>query len=139
MKPIDFYQLEPVKILDGAEAINELRGFYYNHIPEITDDLGWLNGNKQIYVKIINRRYIDDRRYWQVAGVWFDDIPVMIIQNAGREGDDHARRFITNEDAYLDMVDYIRNLLNPNICDKVYSVEEDIKDLIEFYGYKLSL
>jgi hypothetical protein len=136
MKPADFYQLTPIEILEGAEAIGELKGCYYNHIPEIVDDLGWLTENTQVFVKSVGYKHIDDRRYWQIAGVWFNEKPIMIIQNAGREGDDHARRFITDEKGFLDMIDYIRKLINPAIQDKIYSIEDNIEDLTEFYGYK---
>ena len=136
MKPKDFYKLPPVKILEGAEAISELRGYYYNHIPEIVDDLGWLTNNTRVSVKIAGYKDIDYRRYWQVAGVYFEDKPIMVIQNAGREGDDYARRFITDKEGFFAMVDYIRKLMNTEIEDRIYSPHEDIEDLIKFYGFE---
>ena len=68
----------------------------------------------------------------------------MIIQNAGREGDDYCKRFITDFELYEKMIKYIETLLvSPN------KFRESMKDfinptldnpkLLSFHGYGLSL
>ena len=105
MKPSELYEKHPESV---NHDFSYLFGTYYNFLPEIGDDWGWkldwskINGleNPRITIKTIKYFNFDGRRFWQLATVWFDDQPIMITRNAGREGDDHATRFVTNEDGY---------------------------------------
>lgn len=135
----DLYLKKPEKVtreLDGY-----LWGHYFNHVPEIVDHYSeaWTRNNRvEIYLyKDFN---LDHRRIWRLASVWFYGAPVMVIQNAGREGDDHAKRFVTNVAQYEAMVAYLRSLLPPDahghIAD-VWSPEVDIPNLDIFYGYHI--
>lgn len=135
MTPKDLYQRPPESI---TNEIMCLRGFYYNHIPEISEfQLPWEDPNKRIAIHYYKNYSFDGRRYWALAGVYFDGVPVMIIQNAGREGDDHAKRFVTNADSYQKMLVYL-NSLNPLKGEvELVNVDQDIPGLDEFYGYKL--
>ncbi len=126
-----------------------LVGFYYNHIPEL--DAYDINNANEKEQRILIKEYkyfdFDGRRCWRLASVWFDDNnladlrhkPVMIIQNAGREGDDHDGRFITDEKLYLEMVTYIRSLINdrPYQTSDVVDPDVDINNLTSFYGNEL--
>jgi translation initiation factor RLI1 len=65
----------------------------------------------------------------------------MIIQNAGREGDDHYKRFITDEFTYISMVQYIKSLIPVSFETKIQDVvdpEEEIEKLDKFYDGELN-
>lgn len=140
MKPSDLYARKAINI---SRDINYLIGCYYNHIPEIQNNSSYrLEGvNRRIFIHYYKEHCFDDRRTWTLAAVEFDNEFVMVIQNAGREGDDHSKRFITNKSQYDEMVKYIRALL-PAVDDDVSSndvvgLEDDIEGLADFYGHRI--
>jgi len=141
MTPAELYARTPESITFELYC---LMGCYYNFIPEIEEsDFHWngeLKGNTRISIHIYKDFNFDGRRFWRLASVKFDDDFVMIIQNAGREGDDHTARFITNENAYVKMVEYIRTLL-PVIPEEgredVVSENDNFPGLADFYGNSL--
>ena len=142
MTPRQIYEMPAERVELG---LSHLVGFYYNHIEEISDAWrAWLakRSNHRVEIKFIKDFYFDHRRVWTLATVWFDKNPVMIIQNAGREGDDHAERFITNKAAYIRMIDFI-SPLTPTQADtlpatiKTVGMDADIPELTEFYGQRL--
>lgn len=142
MKPSELYNRTP-KSTTGDISI--LRSYSYNHVPEIEDYFN-NNGdledkNTKIQIKIYKHFDYDFRRFWRLASVWFEGKPVMIIQNAGREGDDHKKRFITDESAYISMVQYIKSLLPVLFETKIEDVvdpEEEIDKLDKFYDGELN-
>lgn len=124
-----------------------LIGSYYSFIPEIGDDNTVLwefltTEHPRITIKIYKHFHFDYRRFWRLASVWFDDHPVMITQNAGREGDDHAKRFVLDVPRYQKMVEEIAKLpRKPSAVSEVEDVVELDEDLGEsltsFYGDNL--
>ena len=116
-------------------------GAYYNHIPEV-DQYATYSDTDRIHLRIYKDFNFDGRRVWILASVWFDGNPIMIIQNAGREGDDYACRFITDSAGYHDMVSHISSLRIPDTID-VESIDDPIDldqertDLLDFYGNHL--
>jgi hypothetical protein len=138
MKPQELYDREPEKI---ETDINYLFGCYYNFLPEIENSYVWIKPEeiKDIEVKIYKDFDFDGRRFWKLASVWYRGKPVMITRNAGREGDDHSSRFVTDESLYKKMVKYIKTLLPVEFTEveDVVDPNEDIKDLETFYGNTL--
>lgn len=141
MTPRQIYEM-PAERVDNDPS--HLFGFYYNHLPEAGDkeDIrSWIRGIKQerISIRFIKDFCFDGRRVWQLAVVAFDGQPVMITQNAGREGDDHADRFITDLEGVIRMAAFIISLKPPERIDEVERVglDEDIPHLAEFYGQSL--
>ena len=68
----------------------------------------------------------------------------MIIQNGGNEGDEIAKKFVTDIDGYQDMIRYINNKLrriefsvNSNVRNFYIAKDEDIPNLDSFGGYSL--
>ena len=64
----------------------------------------------------------------------------MIIQNAGREGDDHAKRFITDFEKYSEMVTYIKTIMPIDEIESsgdAVGIDDDIKGLTDFYSNRL--
>lgn len=97
---------------------------------------------KAEWIKIKNHGFIqsDYRRYWQLASVWFLDKPVMIIRNAGREGDDRQDRFITDVPLFWQMVAYLQVLKvhRGEPPKDTVNPDKDIPNLTEFYGNSLN-
>lgn len=81
------------------------------------------------------------RRIWRLAAVFFDGLPVMIMQSAGREGDDHTHRFVVDVASYHAMVGHMLSLMREDAIDDRdtgrVSMDDDIPDLARFYGCEL--
>lgn len=141
MKPYDLYYNTKEEYI--TKDLEVLIGCYYNHIPEVTvyDRLPLDKENTKIEIKMIKDHCFDSRRIWRLATVWYDNKPVMITQNAGREGDDHRARFITNKELYIKMCQYIQSLLaidkDDSTIDKDLIDEQDDYLLNSFYGSDL--
>lgn len=138
------YKMESQSVDIG---IGMLFGFYFNHIEEMDNLVSDYDSYKhnvdhsiftKIEVRIIKHFNFDYRRFWRLATVWFEGSPVMVIQNAGREGDDHRERFITDPEAFKRMLSYISSLV-PRKEPKIPSVAADaeIKELADFYSHHL--
>ena len=119
-----------------------LCGFYYNHIPEVGDYVLDVlpEHNKLVVVRVLKEHHIDARRFWRLATVWYDGVPVMVVQNAGREGDDHHARFITDVDQYTKMIGYLWSIKSNNKFDtnELIDPEHDNSLLDYFYGHGLN-
>ncbi len=119
-------------------SLATLYGWGYNHVPEIDWDEAADEElkNERVTVRIVKHHNYDWRRFWRLASVWLDDKPVMIIQNAGREGDDHHARFVTDSEAYREMVEYIISLFPKPQMKYVETIDanENIPGLTRFYS-----
>lgn len=164
--PNDVYNLEPEETINVFNGTNEyygsphsLWGCYYNHVPEIKeeDQYGKWEHSRRIKMRVYKHFNFDGRRWWRLASIWFDEqlpsdhpfleeeswVPVMIIRNAGREGDDFRDRFITDVDAYRIMVKHIFSLRiladgDINTENDIVDSDVEIKDLLNFYGNSLN-
>lgn len=89
--------------------------------------------------KVLKFFDFDGRRYWRLATVWLDNIPIMVTQNAGREGDDHRKRFVTNPDQLFELIKYLHLLANKVNYqpEDVVSADHNIPYLTKFYGNSL--
>lgn len=116
-----------------------LKGCYYDFLPEIDDSLYSVNPeeNTRLKIKVLKDFDFDGRRFWRLQTLWFDDKPVMIMQNAGREGDDHRERFVTNKQLYLEVVEYVRKLIGQEERVTDYIDENEKYDYLNFYSNHL--
>lgn len=128
---------------------SKLIGFYYNHIPELAYDK-YFGGWDKFYesglrVKTIAHYGYDSRRYWDLSLVFYKEIPIMLIQNAGREGDDHRSRYIFNVETYKQCIEDLSvvddddkdiNLENINLEETfiVYDLDAENVNYLRFYG-----
>ena len=131
MKPSEIYSRVPEKI---SQDVYEIQ----NHIPEANLDLYMYDTEETTQDEVEIRYYkyynFDGRRIWKVAGVYFEGNPVMIFQNAGREGDDAFNRFITDVDNYKDMCNYLNSIYGQMPHEKdIVDIEEEIPHLANFY------
>lgn len=124
---------------ETSNVINRLWGCYYNHVPEAIPEGGGYDDieSTRIEIRYLANQQIDERRCWQIATVWFDDYPVMIIQNAGREGDDFSRRLVTNAPAFMAMCQHLRALTTISTEPEEYPLDEQNLDLTHFYNGSL--
>lgn len=150
MTPATLYERKP-ESMDHAVGI--LNGFYYNHVPELAGDtLPDEDPNKRVQIRYYQNFNFDGRRFWRLASVWYatkdskdsndcDWKPFMIIQNAGREGDDHHKRFVTDAALYEEAARYLKTIVLFRECsdlDKdVVDPLVDVPKLTEFYGNEL--
>lgn len=137
MTPNQLYQRIPEKSNHDLDA---LKGFYFDHVPEVNGTLRPTDPTGKVEIRYYKDFNFDHRRFWRLASVWFGPHPVMVIQNAGREGDDWSGRYITDKEKYLWLIEHLNTLL---ICEdfasatKIVEADNDIPTLTDFYNYKL--
>lgn len=123
-----------------TKELYSLKGFHYDHVPELgLLDIHALNeeANTRIVIKTHVFHDFDGRRFWRMQSVWLDGQPVMITQNAGREGDDLAERFILNHAAFVNMIAYLFTLRHEEeivVTDETYGRNDEPPTLGNFYG-----
>ena len=152
MTPNELYAREPEKVIHplGEDSsygpdyqLRHFVGCYYNHLGNDFNiwDIEGINRSTRVSLKIYKDFDFDGRRFWRLLSVWFDNTPVMILQNAGREGDDWVGRIITDGEMYNNMMNHIRSLFrykhddefDGDLCDP----DVDYPSLTEFYGNSL--
>lgn len=150
MKPIELYQREPERVVVAFEVARDympdyLIGCCYNHLQEIyynQYDICMVNSSDKVVIKVYKDFNFDGRRFWRLCSVWYDGEPVMILQNAGREGDDYVGRYITDYNRFNAMIIHIESLITIKI-DRDLAVKDTIKpdsdvpELDNFYGNAL--
>ena len=148
MSPEELYARTPEEIVqwnDDTWTLGQyFHGAYFNFIPELPDHICQLFDPKnRIEFHIYKDFNFDGRRFWRLCGVWYKGKPVMILQNAGREGDDYSESFITDFIQYKRMTKYLRK--HATMHDDTKEDDERIVDpsvdmgikLTEFYGNEL--
>lgn len=118
---------------------NILIGCYYNHIPELADfNLHTIaeevEKSERLVIRTIGEHIVDYRRWAAVRILFIDTTPVMLIRNAGREGDDFYDRTVFSPEKYHEMINWLRSLL---------PLEEELpvtlpEDLFCFYRRKIT-
>ena len=141
MTPAQLYARTPKRV---SNEVGRLKGFYYNHVaPELLDHdvLAHEDPSKRVELRFYEDHDIDYRRNWVLASVWLDGRPFMIVQNAGREGDDHAKRFITDTATYAEAARYLKSLCVPQGTSDgpvdVVGLDDEVRELTTFYGNQL--
>lgn len=105
-----------------------------------TDVLEELEKEGRLKVKCLVDFYIDYRRYAAMHTVWFDELPVFIVQNAGREGDDHFNRWVTDLPRYLQLLGYLQSKIPLEIRFEATDPEKEVfpEEIFRFYGMDFS-
>jgi hypothetical protein len=119
--------------------INMLFGSSFNHVQESGVEsyvLPWDAQNERIWIRLLKDFCFDGRRIWRLGTVWLDGSPVMVFKNAGREGDDHVGRVITDEVKFFELCMVIREMAPLDITqtNDFHSADKEIPDLANFYG-----
>lgn len=125
-----------------------LKGILYDHIPEVKYQFNEfynfecevdIESNYKVFVDIVGVYRYDERRFWRLAVVRFQDDPVMVIQNGGREGDDASNSLILDKKLYFETITYINCLctlaldMSAKRDDKTLPIKTT-NNLAEFYG-----
>lgn len=136
MKPVDVYT---AKVLSVKNSVYDIESHVHNELS-LYHALDYNKIEESGKIEVKNHYYyqIDYRRYASMSSVWFEGSPIMIVQNAGREGRDHEMRFITDDIKYKLMINFIRSCVIEDSVD-VYDLNEEIEELSNFYGYSLSM
>lgn len=132
MKPIDLYNSKPIKV---SNRIYEL----HRHMPGELDDIDDIE-DKRIELRYYADEYIDGIRGWTIFSVWFDESPVMICQEAGRDNRDHIYQYITDRAKYIEFIQYLYSLHDHTKYmdeDEFYDPEKEAEHLTSFYGGNL--
>lgn len=150
MTPNELYQREPERVILPFEVARDhmtdyFAGVYYNHLQEIDVDLYRIcsvDASDEVEIKVYKDFDFDGRRFWRLSSAWFRGKPVMIMQNAGREGDDYVGRFITDYPLFNTMVIHIEGLIRLKICREaaikdVVNPDNQVPNLDDFYGNSL--
>ena len=141
MTPSAYYNCK--NVIRETNDLNEIFGMSsHSHIPEINEYYIHEEDNiknEHITTKVLLDKNTDGRRIVKVITVWYDKNPVMIIRAAGREGDDHYDRFITDVFLYRSMVNYLRLILPHEEIneDEIVNSEADVANLNILYGSKI--
>lgn len=136
--------MTPNDLLKLETELTENISILEKHFPEIPDLCYyiWNIEPDRLKIGVIKNHYFDHRRYWNLAVLKMDDIPIAFLQNAGREGDDHCFRFIINEDKFRECIIYLRSLkeieFENNNTKILNDLDEDNEELTTFYGYSLN-
>ncbi|GAA4418122.1 hypothetical protein GCM10023187_51190 [Nibrella viscosa] len=140
MTPQDLYNRTPER---EDNDLRVLTGCTYNHIPEVTtfpeQEPTPTAGGKKVLIRYYKDHFFYNHYLWRLASVWFGGKPVMIIQNAGLEGEEFKRRIITNAQLYLKLVQHLNGKLTDVFLktgDLVDSTQE-IRGLDAFHGSML--
>jgi hypothetical protein len=132
MTPQQLYDMSPQEVSHDIEC-------YFDHVKEIELSLDLrYRKSPRIETRFVKHFNFDERRFWRLATVWFDGKPVIVIQNAGREGDDWSKRFITDADAYKGMLVHLAELSAQLIAPpESLPADQEIENLDSFYGNSL--
>lgn len=116
--------------------------------PEVNEwDGDWdllerLDAQGRFQIKTLGYENGSGDRYAFLASVWFDGQPVMVVQEAGRSGRDHQRRWITDKLEYVEMCQYLRKQIEvsiePNdVVDPATQIYPE--EIFNFYGMDFGL
>ena len=130
MKPSELYEMDPIR---ETKDIESLEGHVEVNMMDIDDEK-----NERVSLRYYADPYIDGYRIWQLFSVWFDDRPVMICQRAGRSGRDHGDTFVTDNQAFREMNEYLFSIREDYVDEEdIYDPDQDIENLTDFYGSTL--
>lgn len=117
-----------------ADWLPEVEGLEWGITTELLETL---EAEGRLKVKCLVHKYHDHRRFAAMHTLWFDGKPVMLTQNAGREGDDFKQRWITDTEAFVGLCSYLRSRLATDVhpedtVDPEALIYED--EIFKFYG-----
>jgi hypothetical protein len=111
------------------------------HLYEVSNNIPYNLDTSSISlkIKVIKDHCYDGRRTWTLKTVWYEEKPFMIVQNAGREGEDYQDRFITDVPLYRKAVSALLDLVSKedDIMVDVIDLDEERSDLDSFYSQSL--
>lgn len=135
MNAKQIYAMKPTEI---SNEIDDL----FPHMKELAGYDFYLDDNTDPRIEIKRVAYHNEdyeRGVW-LSTAWFDGVPFMVMQRAGRGGMDHIDEFITNVDVYINVVKFVMDkAIRKSIHHSIIDENEDDCRLTEFYGYELDM
>ena len=138
MTPAQIYAMPQVQ--RHRLGIENFWGCYYTHVPEIENgDLDYSKLDKITRITTVVHAFyaVDYRRYWAIWSAWLDGKPYMLMQNAGREGDDYRERYITDNNLYNEALQLLRTCFHDSAITAnhvVWDINKDVPEIEDFYG-----
>ena len=127
-----FYEVARDKPQMVHKRFGEIVGYNYNHIREVNgseklEGIDRDHPDSFISIRTI-KEYERNNRYWTWNTIWYRNIPLMIVVNAGRSMGDSFHRFITDVDSYQGLILESHNGME---CDVSIDMENTtiIKDM----------
>lgn len=135
MNANDLYKALPI---DGAYNNQVGNGWCLGeHLREIPD-LEFSDVKlEKIRVKTIFNHHFDGERCCTLKTIWYEEKPVMIVQNGGRGGRDHKERFVTDKELFMEMCNYILTMVMDLEEVSVIDSNEENKELYCFYNCEI--
>jgi len=134
--PAELYDLDPIRVqYDSWHTVNV-------HLSsEISDplsiDLDEVAATQRFEVRTLVDHDYDGRRGWTLQTVWFDKRPVMVVNSSGRDGDEYRERWITDGEAFYDLVRFLNSFSKPEGSGEFVKADEKIPAMTEFYNHTI--
>ncbi len=141
-----FITLNDVYALKGTpQDLREwvLRERWFPEVPNLAYDmttelLETLQAEGRLRVVQLAAPYIDGNRVAELHTLWFDNAPFAVVQDAGRSGDDHRQRWVTDATAYAAALQYLlQHLVLGARTEDLVSPEAPFypEEVLNFYGH----
>lgn len=129
--PAELYNLRPSLTDTCATHVIEM------HIPEVDRfrlDHSAIEDGKLFETRMLVSHSFDGRRTWELATVWFDGRPVMVVNSSGRDGDEYHERWITDGEQYGKLVTWLNTFTEHGEVTGYVKPDTVIPAMTEFYG-----
>ena len=112
--PAELYALKPALNPHSGEPRVDYGSWHTLsvHIPEVDYynlDTDAIEATKRFETRTLVDHDYDGRRGWTLQTVWYDGKPVMVVNSSGRDGDEYHDRWITDNQAFGDMIGFLRS------------------------------
>jgi hypothetical protein len=100
-----------------------------------------VDDEKKLVIREITNECSDGYRYAAMYSLWYQGKPFMLVQDAGRSGRDHKRRWLTDFDTYVEVCAYLLRLLPRDPESRDGEVAPDAlfyPEEFDFYGKAIS-
>lgn len=99
-------------------------------------DNNYVNNENRFEVFEIFNEMSDSRRGIWFYSAYFDNEPIALWYEAGREGDDSKKGYILNKTKFIECIRYLESFKEQDI--KEININDDIQELDYIYGYDIS-
>lgn len=134
MKIKDILKLEKRKV-DIYNFINRLNLFDIEHTISDYSNV-YEEKNTRVQIFEVYNKMVDYRRGIWIYSIYFDNKPIAIWFEAGREGDDSNKAYIIDKTNFIQAIKYLESLNDIELNE--VDINENIKELDEIYGYDMS-
>jgi len=132
--PAELYALKPARV-DSADW-HTINVHLSAEVSYFDMDHDAAEAAKRMETRTLVDHDYDGRRGWTLQTVWFDGMPVMVVNSSGRDGDEYHDRWITDLAAFGKMVAWLRTFTPP---EELGYAEADAKipAMTEFYNHTI--